>query len=409
MHVFRPLLLATTVFLAGNVSATAEKSWKRYAIDASSRGADGVRLADVNGDGRADITTGWEEGGVVRVYLHPGLEQVHGPWPAINVGAAKDVEDAVFVDLDQDGSVDVVSASEGKTRTISIHWAPREKKNYTDPAAWKTEAIPASTGQRWMYSLPYDVDGRHGVDLVVGSKNSGSVSWLEAPENPRDAAGWKLHKIAEAGWIMSLKATDVDRDGQEDIVVSDRSGPNCGVYWLQKGAGPDFRIRHVGAGDVTSKFLDARLRSTGSGAEIAVATNEAGILLFRGGPERWDETRIAGVFNKATALGDLNGDGTSDIAFTSVQGESPAAAQFCVGWIEGDRLAPEQKPVVHRISDDEGSKFDRIELLDLDGDGDLDLLTCEERAERTTGGQKGLGVIWYENPWKSPSRVHSGR
>ena len=37
-----------------------------------------------------------------------------------------------------------------------------------------------------------------------------------------------------------------------------------------------------------------------------------------------------------------------------------------------------------------GIKFDRIELLDLDHDGDLDLLTCEER--------DNLGVIWYENP-----------
>ena len=42
------------------------------------------------------------------------------------------------------------------------------------------------------------------------------------------------------------------------------------------------------------------------------------------------------------------------------------------------------------ISGPEGIKFDRIELLDLDGDGDLDVITCEETA--------GLGVVWYENP-----------
>ena len=35
-------------------------------------------------------------------------------------------------------------------------------------------------------------------------------------------------------------------------------------------------------------------------------------------------------------------------------------------------------------------KFDRMELIDLDGDGDLDILTCEER--------RRLGVVWYENP-----------
>jgi len=49
----------------------------------------------------------------------------------------------------------------------------------------------------------------------------------------------------------------------------------------------------------------------------------------------------------------------------------------------------------HELSGPEGSKFDRIELIDLDGDGDLDVLTCEENYGINS---KGLGVIWYENP-----------
>ena len=44
--------------------------------------------------------------------------------------------------------------------------------------------------------------------------------------------------------------------------------------------------------------------------------------------------------------------------------------------------------------DSRGVKFDLIQLLDLDQDGDLDLLTCEER--------DNLGVIWYENPTLRP-------
>ena len=36
------------------------------------------------------------------------------------------------------------------------------------------------------------------------------------------------------------------------------------------------------------------------------------------------------------------------------------------------------------------TKFARAEVIDLDGDGDLDVVTCEER--------ESLGVIWYENP-----------
>jgi antibiotic biosynthesis monooxygenase (ABM) superfamily enzyme len=84
--------------------------------------------------------------------------------------------------------------------------------------------VSATKGQNWMYVLPFDVDSKNGIDVIVGSKHHGTASWLESPENPRDLAAWKLHKIADAGWILSLQAVEVDGDRQDDIVVSDRSG-----------------------------------------------------------------------------------------------------------------------------------------------------------------------------------------
>ena len=33
-----------------------------------------------------------------------------------------------------------------------------------------------------------------------------------------------------------------------------------------------------------------------------------------------------------------------------------------------------------------------MERLDIDNDGDLDIITCEERED-----EKGLGLFWYEN------------
>ena len=71
-------------------------------------------------------------------------------------------------------------------------------------------------------------------------------------------------------------------------------------------------------------------------------------------------------------------------------------AGFCIRIIRPvERLADDRTvldPVWqdHEISGPEGVKFDRIELLDLDQDGDQDVITCEER--------DNLGVIWYENP-----------
>ena len=111
-------------------------AWVRHTVDDSSRGADGVRLADVNGDGLLDITTGWEQGGVIRVYLHPGYQKVRSRWPTVTAGEVASPEDAVFVDLDGDGAVDVVSSCEGKTKTMFVHWAPQQKNRFLAAAAW---------------------------------------------------------------------------------------------------------------------------------------------------------------------------------------------------------------------------------------------------------------------------------
>ena len=116
--------------------------WQRHTIDRSSRGADGVRLADANGDGRLDIATGWEEGGVIRVYLNPGPDKARSGWPQVTVGRVKSPEDAVLVDLDGDRRMDVVSCCEGGVRTVFVHWAPAVESDYLDPDAWKTTALP---------------------------------------------------------------------------------------------------------------------------------------------------------------------------------------------------------------------------------------------------------------------------
>ena len=59
------LMLLTTTMLH------AETPWTRHTIDDSSRGADGVRLADVNGDRLPDILTPWAVPGRCRSSTSP--------------------------------------------------------------------------------------------------------------------------------------------------------------------------------------------------------------------------------------------------------------------------------------------------------------------------------------------------
>jgi FG-GAP-like repeat len=170
--------------------------WKRHTIDSTSKGADGVKLGDFNRDGLPDIVTGWEEGGVVRIYANPGPAKAREPWPQTTVGEVKSVEEAIFADLDGDGRLEVVSGAEGKTRTLYWH---RELEG-----KWRTDAFSAAKGtQMWMQAAALDLDGQHGADLLLASKGEGAaVGWLQAPAKADDLAAWSyhVHPSARHGW-----------------------------------------------------------------------------------------------------------------------------------------------------------------------------------------------------------------
>src|SRR5690606_4524858 len=155
--------------------------WTRHTIDDTGKGADGARFGDLNGDGLPDIVTPWEEGGVIRAYLHPGFAKAREKWPAVTIGNVKSPEDAVFVDLDGDGNLDVISSTEGNDRSIYFHWAPQRERLLLE-SAWVTASLSgAKDRMRWMFAAPNDIDGRNGSDFFVGRKRPGaSVGWFES-------------------------------------------------------------------------------------------------------------------------------------------------------------------------------------------------------------------------------------
>jgi hypothetical protein len=389
-------IAATTILETETVTA---ETWKRHTIDSSDRGAgkrgaDGVRILDVNGDGRLDITTGWEEGGAVVVYLNPGPDKADGRWPSVTVGSVKGVEDAVSVDLDGDGAIDVVSCAEGKLNNVFVHWAPKSKIDYLETKSWKTEAFPESTGRRWMFAMPMDLNRDGRVDLVVGSKNNDAmIGWLENPENSRDTAAWKLHPLAKASWIMSIQSVDLDADNHPDILYSDRFGKEPGIYWLKNPGNSTgtWKRRLVGGKNKQVMFLTSGKLSPDDTATTVICATLNGELVCCESEStgKWNETILPLPFGlkagKGVAIADINGDARPDIV-TTAEAQREKDEMIAVSW-------KENRPdgwVDHAISDQQGRKFDRIEMLDLDGDGDLDLLTCEEVHD--------LGVFWYENP-----------
>ena len=139
---------------------------------------------------------------------------------------------------------------------------------------------------------------------------------------------------------MFLKIADLDGDERRDVIVTTRN-------------------RH----------MDVHSRADGEG----IAWKSREIPLPLGLPH-----------GKSLAIVDVDGDSRSDVVSTN----RGAGEVRCVAWQKHNPKADTWLP--RDIGGPAGRKFDLIEAVDFDGDGDLDILTCEEA--------ENLGVIWFENP-----------
>jgi hypothetical protein len=191
---------------------------------------------------------------------------------------------------------------------------------------------------------------------------------------------------------MSLRATDLDGDGDEDILYSNRFGSEPGIFWLRNPGrrSGKWERQLVGGNGHQVMFLSVG-DLEGKSARNVICPTLGGELLYcvRGESGDWSETVFPLPFGlkagKGVAISDVNLDGRPDLVTTS-ESQREADDMVSVAWKENSPSGWTD----HAISDKHGRKFDRIEMLDVDGDGDLDLITCEEVHD--------LGVIWYENP-----------
>lgn len=390
------LLLSIAITTIAMAQA-ASPQWKRHTIDAGSRGADGVRLADINGDGLPDCVTGWEEGGAIRVCVHPGHTKAKQAWPVVEVGRVKSPEDAVFADVDGDGNTDVVSCCEGKQRCLFLHMAP-ENARLLEADAWRTVPIESSRNWQWMYALPCRINGDNRTDFFAGAKGPDAcIAWFTASEDARDGNAWKMHRIASAGWIMSMFTRDMNGDGLDDLVVSDRRGETRGIHWFEhpgrSAVTKPWKRHTLGGANLECMFLTLTDLDKDGRTDVVCNVKGSDILFLRNNGElkNWETHRVGHNLRtgggKGIAVDDVNGDGINDLLLTC----ESANGKIGAFWLQAKKSVFDRTWIGHDISGTaRGVKYDLIQLIDLDGDGDRDLLTCEER--------DNLGVVWYERP-----------
>ena len=288
-----------------------------------------------------------------------------------------------------------------------------------------------------------DMDGDGTPDLLVGAKEFdnptlgfASLGYYTS-SNPRSESSWTYHEILRTGWTMQMLPSDVDDDGDMDVVYSDRDPidvpaldrSGMGVRWLENpGDGTTNFEEHTitpptggGEGERYHKWFSLTDWDGDSDIDVVDCRSDAGatpeeLSIWRNSGDwiTWTEMSVpypadVGMCVHAT-VADIDGDGNEDdlgITFAMAGDGDPSTPDSLSGlvWLENSGTPTSPTWTTHEIGGTAaGIKYDNLVWADIDGDTDLDAVTSEQHEDPTPpfGLNTGLGVIWYENPRLQP-------
>ena len=307
---------------------------------------------------------------------------------AIDGGAS---ETAAVADVNRDGRLDIIS---GEFWYEAPAWTPHRFRELEFTQQYIDD----------FSDLPVDVDGDGYPDVVSVSWFAKRIAWWK---NPGPSGGlWKDATIHEGFNIEFAILADMDNDGRANEIVAQENGTGQAWYEAKNGAWmahvvSDRSYGHgIGAGDVNGDKRTDIL--TPRGWLEAPADPRAGNWTFH--PD-WESSNVpvapgAGPAANPAApprvldLGfmhvmDVNGDGKNDVV-------AAAAHDYGVYWFEHVDSGPWPR---HTI-DNAWSQGHASTLVDLNGDGRLDLVTGKRFMAHNgadPGEREPLGVYWYES------------
>jgi len=451
--------------------------WPMHLIAGSWRGANSLAPGDVDADGDVDYLTNYEFDQRYVLSLNPGPGPAQSlPWPQVQLfppgggappqGQGVNAEHTWLTDVDGDGNLDAVVAQggsllefwEGSSPGVRVFFGPGPDRA-TDPFAWVDAGrfpITTTFGQ-FHFVRAKDLDGDGVEDIVAGGRRSdlfgtyAGIVWFEAPDDParrRDLGAYTLHRLAPGhlsghGFVWS----DVDDDGDDDLVDAngdfDTPESEEALMWYENpGAtstalrapwslheiwrSPTFHTKpQVAVGDLDGDGLEDLVTMTEHSTQVFRKTSTDPVAFERIGVPKHPATDW---LTRPVRMADVDGDGRQDLVgmlthrggtiprdraavfWMSYTGDRPGASNWTthvIRWGSGlTALIPEF-----------GEKWDQVDVRDVDGDGDPDLVAnCEEWWSliglevapyfQPQPTPSTVAVVWFENTVGEAERVH---
>lgn len=282
---------------------------------------------------------------------------------------------AYAADIDGDGDLDVFSAS--RTQGM-VAW----HENIDGRGTFSRQRhIISAAGNEADFVLAADVDGDNAPDLVYASSREGKIAWHE--NTGAGAFGEAILISTFERSLVSLEIADVNNDGDPDVLYA-ASGDNT-IAWHENMAGifGERRVvtdHAIGAVSVSSVDLDhdgdLDILSASAGDDvIAWYENLDGMGEF--GDRKLISTPDPERFHaNFVSAADLDGDGDLDV-LSNAYGRNGST----VSWhenLDGQGSFGERQPIMTGLFRHLRPRIDSVYAADLDQDGDLDVVSADE-------------------------------
>ena len=348
-----------------------------------------VIAADVDGDGDMDVLSASEYDNKVAWYentmAHCSASFRFGHTVTTNAAGNKTVHAA---DVDSDGDIDVLSASSPNDNVDEkIAWY---ENTPGDGSAWAGRIIyAANQNDSSVYTADLDNDGD--LDVLSTSIDDNRVSWYE--NDGASPPSFTPYVITTTHNAYSVHAADIDDDGDLDVLSASYS--NDTVAWYENdGASPPSFTSHIIATDADSVRHVYSADVDGDGdIDVLSASQADDKIAWYENDGASSPTFTPHIVTTAADdarwvhVGDVDRDGDMDIVSASY-GDSKIA------WYENDGAVP---PAFTPYTITTTANHVRsVHARDMDNDGDLDLLSSSDEGLVPTGE-----IIWYENDGSS--------
>ena len=428
-------------------------SWREHRIDdqginsgVAIRGGDGIAIGDIDGDGLEDLVTAHEDSNHIRVAFSNGITEKWALRTIAEGAMAGAVEDVALVDLNHDGYLDVVAACED-AHLLYLQNPGRDART----GEWEALIPDFSLGRgSWLRVFAADMDGDGLAELTAANKGTADVVRLDAGDvdnsatsliqvlgDPLISANWQETVLFQEGVPNTALPVDIDGDGDADVIAAKRVRQqiviieNRGVSGREEVETRPQPVRIIPAFDapagwraLTNAFHadtadinnDGRLdllvnvleladdpsfRHAGLGWLMQGKTLDAPWVLHRIGNTLPDwvigihVTDIDGDGDEDVVTGGYSGINIIDGAYSGASRDfddplvTPASSVGRIAWFEnpGSVVGKWNR---HDISRRTRGMFDMYVSRDVDGDGDIDLIST-----RGNSGQYD-GVFWLE-------------